>query len=85
VLLRHPAVLNVAVLGLPDADLGERVAAVVQLAADAEVTEQELGEFAAASLARFELPAQWWLRTEPLPMHDSGKTNKTQLKTDWPN
>jgi long-chain acyl-CoA synthetase len=84
VLLRHPAVLNVAVLGLPDEDLGERVAAVVQLAPDAALTEHELGEYAAASLARFEVPADWWLRTEPLPMHDSGKTNKTQLKTDWP-
>jgi long-chain acyl-CoA synthetase len=84
VLLRHPAVLNVAVIGLPDADLGERVAAVVQLAPDAGVTEQDLGEFAAASLARFELPADWWLRTEPLPMHDSGKTDKTALKADWP-
>jgi long-chain acyl-CoA synthetase len=83
-LLKHPAVLNTAVLGLPDADLGERVGAVVQVAPDSTVTEQELGEFIAPHLARFELPAEWWLTTDPLPMHDSGKTNKTQLKADWP-
>lgn len=83
-LLRHPDVLNAAVLGRPDPDLGERVGAVVQVAPDAKLTEQELGEFIAPSLARFELPAEWWLTTDPLPMHDSGKTNKTELKTTWP-
>jgi long-chain acyl-CoA synthetase len=83
-LLRHPEVLNAAVLGRPDPDLGERVGAVVQLAREATVTERELGEFIASSLARFELPAEWWLTTDPLPMHDSGKTNKTELRATWP-
>ncbi|GAA5174265.1 class I adenylate-forming enzyme family protein [Pseudonocardia eucalypti] len=84
VLLRHPAVRNVAVLGLPDPDLGERVAAVVQLEPGAGVSEPELAEFAAADLAGFERPAEWWLRTEPLPMHDSGKTDKRTLRAEWP-
>ena len=84
VLLRHPAVRNVAVLGLPDPDLGERVAAVVQLEPGAEVSETELAEFAGSDLARFEVPATWWLRTEELPMHDSGKTDKRTLRDDWP-
>jgi len=84
VLLGHPAVRNVAVLGLPDADLGERVAAAVQLEPGAAVTEAELAEFAAAQLASYEIPASWWLRTEELPMHDSGKTDKRTLHTTWP-
>jgi long-chain acyl-CoA synthetase len=84
VLLDHPAVRNVAVLGLPDADLGERVAAAVQLEPGAAVTEAELAEFAAAQLASYEIPASWWLRTEELPMHDSGKTDKRTLRTTWP-
>jgi long-chain acyl-CoA synthetase len=84
VLLDHPAVRNVAVLGLPDADLGERVAAAVQLEPGAAVTEAELAEFAAAQLASYEIPASWWLRTEELPMHDSGKTDKRTLHTTWP-
>jgi long-chain acyl-CoA synthetase len=84
VLLRHPAVRNVAVVGLPDADLGERVAAVVQLEPGSTVGQDELAEFCAPELASYERPAQWWLRTEELPMHDSGKTDKLQLRTDWP-
>jgi len=84
VLLGHPAVRNVAVLGLPDADLGELVAAAVQLEPGAEVSEAELAEFAAAQLASYEVPASWWLRTEELPMHDSGKTDKRTLHTTWP-
>jgi long-chain acyl-CoA synthetase len=84
VLLRHPSVRNVAVLGLPDRDLGERVAAVVQMEPGASITEAELIEFAAPSLASYEMPAEWWLRTEELPMNDSGKTDKKVLRLDWP-
>jgi acyl-CoA synthetase (AMP-forming)/AMP-acid ligase II len=84
VLLRHPSVRNVAVLGLPDADLGERVAAVVQLEPGAEVTSAELAEFARAELASYEVPASWWLRTDELPMQDSGKTDKLTLRATWP-
>jgi long-chain acyl-CoA synthetase len=84
VLLRHPAVRNVAVLGLPDPDLGERVAAAVQLEPGSTVSEAELAEFAAADLARYEVPATWWLRAEELPMHDSGKTDKLSLRSNWP-
>ncbi|HEY4004817.1 MAG TPA: class I adenylate-forming enzyme family protein, partial [Pseudonocardia sp.] len=87
VLLRHKWVRNVAVLGRPDADLGERVGAVVQLEPGTEIspaTETELAEFAATELARFEVPADWWLRTDELPMHDSGKTDKSTLSANWP-
>ena len=84
VLLRHPSVRNVAVLGLPDDDLGERVGAVVQLEPGAQVTGTELGEFARTELASYEVPAAWWLRTDELPMHDSGKTDKLTLRAAWP-
>ncbi|WP_051342262.1 class I adenylate-forming enzyme family protein [Pseudonocardia spinosispora] len=84
VLLKHPAVRNVAVLGLPDEDLGERVAAAVQVLPGSEVSQSDLAEFVAAELASYERPAQWWLRTEELPMHDSGKTDKLTLRKTWP-
>ena len=81
VLHRHPAVAAVAVVGLPDPDLGEVVGAVVQLRE--ETTENELAAFAAGHLGRFEVPARWRLLAEPLPMTEAGKIAKHELSTAW--
>ena len=81
VLHQHPAVAAVAVLGLPDADLGEIVGAIVQLRAAA--TAAELTAFAAARLGRFQVPARWRLQEEPLPMTDAGKIAKHELRDAW--
>jgi long-chain acyl-CoA synthetase len=81
VLHEHPAVAAVAVVGLPDPDLGETVGAIVQLRADA--TAAELTEFAAGRLARFEVPARWRLQHEPLPVTDAGKVAKRLLREEW--
>ena len=81
VLHQHPAVAAVAVAGLPDADLGEIVGAIVQLRAAA--TAAELIAFAAARLGRFEVPARWRLQEEPLPMTDAGKIAKHALRDAW--
>lgn len=80
----HPDVLEVAVLPLPHADLGEEVAAAVVLRDGAETTAQTLASYAAAHLARFEVPSRWWLRREPLPTNASGKVVKRDLIRDWP-
>ena len=81
VLHRHPAVAAVAVVGLPDPDLGEIVGAIVQVRAPA--TEDELAAFAAEHLARFEVPARWLLQPEPLPMTEAGKVAKHELRAAW--
>jgi len=81
VLHTHPAVAAVAVVGLPDPDLGETVGAIVQLRAAADAAE--LTAFAAARLARFEVPAHWRLQREPLPVTDAGKVAKRQLRESW--
>ena len=81
VLHQHPAVAAVAVLGLPDADLGEIVGAIVQLRAAA--TAAELTAFAAARLGRFEVPARWRLQEAPLPMTNAGKIAKHELRSAW--
>ncbi|GAA0617249.1 hypothetical protein GCM10009547_19300 [Sporichthya brevicatena] len=82
VLAAHPAVADVAVVGLPDGDLGERVAAAVVLRT--ACTEADLVAFARARLARHEVPGSWWLRTDPLPSNAAGKVVKAVLCASWP-
>lgn len=80
----HPEVLEVAVVPLPEADLGEEVAAAVVLREGATTTVDELKAHAAGRLARFEVPSRWWIRREPLPTNASGKVVKRDVIRDWP-
>lgn len=82
-LLTHPRVRNAAVLGRPDPHFGEIVGAVVET--EPGVTAAELTAHVTPLLSRFAVPAVWWLRTDPLPMTDAGKTDKRALSASWPN
>ena len=55
-LLRHPAVLDVLVVGRPSERFGQEVVAIVQPRAGQRVSPGELREFAAKSIARFKAP-----------------------------
>jgi long-chain acyl-CoA synthetase len=83
-LVEHPAVATVAVVGRPDPDLGERVAAAVQLRAGHSATAEELKAFAADRLPRYAVPADWWLGEADLPATDVGKIDKATLRSTWP-
>jgi cyclohexanecarboxylate-CoA ligase len=83
-LLRHPDVRNVAVVARPDADLGERVAAAVELDPASSISAEELAEFARTQLPRNEVPSDWWLLKEQLPMTEAGKVDKRKLNASWP-
>jgi long-chain acyl-CoA synthetase len=83
-LIEHPAVAEVAVMGFPDEEFGEVVAAVVVPRDGVEVTAEDLEAFASERLAYFEVPRRWWLRSEQLPTNATGKVVKQPLREAWP-
>ena len=78
VIARHPAVAEVAVLGVPDIEWGEAVTAFVALNPDAAVSQSELIEYARSQLSAFKLPKSVRFVTA-LPRSHYGKVLRTQL------
>ena len=79
VLLRHPSVLEVAIVGMPDERWGEAPHAFVVLKAGAIATEEELRRFARENLAHFKAP-QTVTFLEELPKTATGKIQKYVLR-----
>ena len=79
VLLRHPSVQEVAIVGLPDERWGEAPHAFVVLKSEAIATEGELREFARANLAHFKAPHTVTFVSE-LPKTATGKIQKYVLR-----
>jgi fatty-acyl-CoA synthase len=81
VLLAHPGVVDAAAVGLPDTDLGQRVAAAVVLRAGAEVTVEELVDAVRRHLARFAVP-RVLVFVDSVPRNAAGKILRAQLATE---
>ena len=80
VLSEHPSVADVAVFGIPDAEWGEQVKAVVEPAGDVDL--DELRAFAAERLAPYKLPASYDL-VDRLPREAHGKLKKRVLRDPY--
>ncbi|GAB2479847.1 class I adenylate-forming enzyme family protein [Streptosporangium sandarakinum] len=79
-LFEHPAVDDVAVIGVPHEELGEEVGAVVRLSSPA--TPEELQAFLRERIAAFKIPVRFWVRDDELPRNPGGKILKTHLRRE---
>lgn len=78
-LLRHPAVREVAIVGMPHEQWGESPHAFVVLQAGATATEAEMKQFVRDHLAHFKMP-QWVSFVDELPKTATGKVQKYVLR-----
>ncbi|MEO3803755.1 AMP-binding protein [Nonomuraea sp. B1E8] len=81
-MFEHPAVDDVAVIGVPHDELGEEVGAVVRLAPGASATAGELRAFLTGRIATFKIPVHVWFRDGELPRNPGGKILKTRLRRE---
>jgi long-chain acyl-CoA synthetase len=82
VLAGAPGVFEVAVLGVPDEMMGEKVGAVIVPVPGTEVDTAGLVAYAKERIADFKVPQHVRVRTEPLPRNPGGKVLKSRLREE---
>ncbi len=81
VLLNHPKIHDVAVIGIPDVRLGEIVAAVIFPKSGMVLTEEEMNEFCEENLPRYKRPRR--IIFDKIPRNPTGKIEKTKLREKY--
>lgn len=82
VLYVHPGIAEVSVIGREDPIYGEDVCAIVVKKPGAELTEQEIIDYAATRLAKFQKP-KWVVFVDELPKNPIGKILKKELRAKY--
>ncbi len=80
VISSHPAVSQIAVIGVPSEKWGEAVHAVVILIEGAEVSADELVAHCRKNLAGYKCPRGFTFRQEPMPLSPANKVLKSELR-----
>jgi fatty-acyl-CoA synthase len=78
-LYKHPKIVNVQVIGIPDKKYGEQVLAAVQLKDGHTATPEEFTEYCKGKIARHKIP-KYWEFVDNYPMTASGKIQKYKMK-----
>lgn len=78
-LIEHPDVLEAAVCGYPDEQLGEAVGAVVRIRPGSDLSWSDMAGHARSKLAYFSVPSRWIIQTDALPVLATGKIDKVKL------
>ncbi len=81
-LMAHPDVTEAAVIGVPDEKWGERPLATVVLRPGASLSPQQLREFLAGQVPRWQLPERWSFIAE-VPKTSVGKFAKTKIRESY--
>ena len=84
ILLQHPSVQEVSVVGAPHQDWGEEVVAFIVPAPGDTVSEKELDALCLGNIARFKRPKRYRI-VDSLPKNNYGKVLKTELRKVFQN
>ena len=76
----HPAIHEAAVFGVPHERLGEEVGVAILVNDGMTLTPEELWAFLDAKIAKFKIPTQVVIMTDPLPRNAAGKFLKRELQ-----
>jgi fatty-acyl-CoA synthase len=78
-LMRHPKIADAQVIGIPDAYMGEEIAAFIRLKPDEQLTEEALRDYCRANISRYKVPKYFKFVTD-YPLTASGKIKKFELR-----
>ena len=82
IIATHPAVLDVAVIGVPDQRMGEEIMAVIVPKKGQTVSDEEIVDLCVKNLARYKKPRSIEY-VESLPKNPSGKILKRELREQY--